>query len=128
MRLLKSVIKFNLKYFIAFIILLFTEILISKTTGFIRHTFGDFLATIGVYVFVKSFLYIKPIPLAIGVLVFAFVVELLQLTSFLEITGLSESRVATIIFGNTFSYGDLIAYTLGVVTIVFIDKNYILKK
>ena len=115
--------KFNLKYFILFILLLFTEIIIAQTSGFIRHTFGDFLAVIGVYYLVKSFFNIEPIKLGIGVLIFSFVIELLQLTPFLEITGLANNRIASIIFGSTFSYGDLIAYTLGIITIVIIDKN-----
>jgi len=114
--------KFNINYFTALILLIFIEILITQTTGFIRHTFGDFLATIGVYCFVKSFFNIAPVKLGIGVLVFSFIVEFLQLTSFLKITGLSQNRAASIIFGSTFSYGDLVAYTLGVLTIVFFDK------
>ncbi|WP_159023306.1 DUF2809 domain-containing protein [Formosa sp. L2A11] len=112
---------FNYKYFIAFVLLLCTELLIAKTSGFIRDTFGDFLAVIGVYVLVKSFFNIEPIKLGLGVLVFSFLVELLQLTPFLELTGLSGNRIASIIFGSTFSFGDLIAYTLGVLFIIRID-------
>lgn len=119
--------KFNRRYFIAFILLLLTEIGIAKTSGFIRHTFGDFLAVIGVYCLVKSFIELTPMKVGIGVLIFSFFVEILQLSPFLEITGLSENRIASIIFGATFSYGDLVAYTLGVITIVFIDKKYITK-
>ena len=121
--LLTSTMKFNLKYFIIFILLLFTEIIIAQTSGFIRHTFGDFLAVIGVYYLVKTFFNIEPIKLGIGVLIFSFVIELLQLTPFLEITGLANNRIASIIFGSTFSFGDLIAYTLGTITVVIIDKN-----
>ncbi|MFB9053625.1 DUF2809 domain-containing protein [Formosa undariae] len=112
---------FNLKYFIAFVLLLCTELLIATTSGFIRHTFGDFLAVIGVYVLVKSVFNIDPITLGIGVLLFSFMIETLQLTPFLEVIGLSENRMARIVFGNTFSFGDLIAYTLGVLFIIRID-------
>ena len=114
---------FNINHFTAFILLLFTEILITQTTGFIRHTFGDFLAVIGVYCFVKSFFNITPIKLGIAVLAFSFTVELLQLTSFLSLLGLGQNKIANIIFGKTFSIGDLIAYVLGTLTIVFIDKK-----
>lgn len=119
--------KFNFNYFAAFILLLFTEILLTQTTGFIRHTFGDFLATIGVYYFVKSFFEISPIKLGIGVLIFSFIVEFLQLTSFINSIGLGHNKLANIIFGSTFSYTDLIAYTLGVLTVVSIDKLLITK-
>jgi len=121
-KLINSTMKFNSRYFIAFIILLLTEIVIAKTSGFIRHTFGDFLAVIGVYFFVKSFFDISPIKLGVGVLVFSFIVEFLQMTTFLDVIGLSDNKYATIIFGATFSFGDLLAYTLGVITIVFIDN------
>ncbi|WP_299780877.1 DUF2809 domain-containing protein [uncultured Formosa sp.] len=114
---------FNLKYFIAFVLLLCTELLIATTSGFIRHTFGDFLAVIGVYVLVKSVFHIEPITLGIGVLVFSFMIETLQLTPFLELTGLYKSRIARIVFGSTFSFGDLLAYTLGVFTIIIIDTT-----
>lgn len=120
--------QFNYNHFIAFIFLLFTEILLTQTTGFIRHTFGDFLAVIGVYCFIKSFFKITPIHLGIGVLIFSFTIELLQLTTFLNLIGLGGNKTANIIFGNTFSFSDLIAYTLGVITIVFIDKVILLKE
>ena len=115
--------KFNFNHFTAFILLLFTEVLLTQTTGFIRHTFGDFLAAIGVYCFVKSFFNITPIKLGFGVLIFSFTIELLQLTSFLNFIGLSNNNYANIIFGNTFSYGDLVAYTFGVIAIVLIDLS-----
>lgn len=127
LKLITLTMKFNLNYFIAFIVLLFTELLIAQTSGFIRHTFGDFLAVIGVYFLVKSFLNIEPIKLGIGVLVFSFMVEILQLTPFLEITGLSKNRIASIVFGSTFSYGDLIAYALGIISIIIIEI-FIIKK
>ncbi|WP_412176258.1 DUF2809 domain-containing protein [Formosa sp. PL04] len=97
----------------------------ATTSGFIRHTFGDFLAIIGVYVLVKSVFHIEPITVGIGVLVFSFMIETLQLTPFLEVIGLSENRMARIVFGNTFSFGDLIAYTLGVLFIIRIDLAFL---
>ena len=46
---------FNLKYFIIFILLFLTEVVIAKyTTGFIRHTVGDYLVVMFVYTFIKS--------------------------------------------------------------------------
>ncbi len=115
--------KFNFNYFIAFILLLLTEVLVVQTTGFIRHTFGDFLAVIVVYCFAKSFLKIAPIKLGIAVLIFSFIIEFLQLTTFLNLLGLGHNKTANIIFGSTFSIGDLVAYTMGIITIILIDKK-----
>lgn len=117
--------KFNRHYFIVFIILLIVEILIAVflKSGFIRHTFGDFLVVIMLYAFLKSFLKTKTLFVAIAVLIIAYTVEFLQLTTFLDVLNLRSSRLATIILGSHFSIGDLIAYTLGVITAVLIDKK-----
>ena len=90
-------------------------------TGFIRHTVGDFLVTILVYCFLRSFIETKPIYIAAITLAIAFTTECLQLTNFLEAIGLGDKRLAKIVFGTSFSVQDLVAYTLGVVLIWWVD-------
>lgn len=117
-------LKFNLRSFIIFIILLFTEVLIEHffKQGFIRYIFGDFLVVILLYYLFKSFFKTKPVYLAISVLLIAYSIEFLQLIDILSILNLKESRMSNLILGNTFSFEDLIAYTLGVATILIIEK------
>ena len=115
--------RFNFNYFTTFTLLLLTEILLTQTTGFLRHTFGDFLAVITVFYFMKTFYNIPSIKLGIGVLIFSFIVEFLQLTSFLSLLESRYNKTVNIIFGNTFSITDLIAYSVGSITAVFIDKK-----
>lgn len=117
--------KFNLKSFIIFLGLFITEVLIAKyiTQTFIRYWFGDFLIVILIYYFLKSFINTKPINLAIATLVFSYVIEFIQLTNLLDVLGLRHNRIANLILGNTFSISDLVAYTLGVITVYFIDKR-----
>uniref|UniRef100_UPI00404ADB2E ribosomal maturation YjgA family protein n=1 Tax=Gelidibacter sp. TaxID=2018083 RepID=UPI00404ADB2E len=117
---------FNKTYFFTFLILLATEILIAVylKSGFIRHTFGDFLVVILMYCFVKSFILIKPIYLAVGVLVFSFFIEFLQLFNVLKLIGLEQNSLANIILGSTFHLSDLLAYTLGTITILIIDLKF----
>ena len=86
-----------------------------------RSTFGDFLVVILVYCFVKSFANSKPKYVAIGVLVFAFCVEFLQLSNLLKFLHLQENTVAKTILGSTFQISDLIAYTLGIITILIAE-------
>lgn len=119
--------KFNLKSFILFLVLFLTEVLIAVyvTQPFIRYWFGDFLIVILIYYFLKSFIDAKPIYLAIVTLLFSFVIEFMQLTSLLDVLGLRHNRIANLILGNTFSVSDLLAYTLGVITVYFIDKKSI---
>jgi len=122
-------ITFNKHYFFIFLLLFAAEILIAVylKSGFIRHTFGDFLVVILMYCFVKSFIPIKPIYLAVGVLVFSFIVEFLQLFNTLKFLGLEQNSLANIILGNTFNLSDLVAYTLGTITILITDLKFFSK-
>ncbi len=120
-------LKFNIKYFIIFVVLLLIEVLIASfiKEGFIRSVFGDYLVVILLYCFIKSFIKVKSIYVAISVLILAYCIELLQLTNLLEVLYLKEYKAANLILGNTFQFEDLIAYTLGIATILFI--NYKMK-
>ncbi|GFD80354.1 hypothetical protein KUL118_32160 [Tenacibaculum sp. KUL118] len=116
------IMKFNIKYFLAFIFLLLLEIIIAQTSGFIRHTFGDFLVVILLFYLVKAFFNFSDKNTGVSVLIFAYLVEFLQLTPLLEFLGLENNRLAVIVFGATFSIGDLVAYTLGIVTVLLLEK------
>ena len=113
--------QFNFKSLIIFVFLFVIEIIIAKTSGFLRHTIGDYLVVILLYYFVKSFFIIPPKKLAVSILFFSFTMEILQYFKLVELLGLQNNRLASIIIGNTFSYGDLIAYTLGVITVYYIE-------
>ncbi len=117
----KKVFRFDSKSFIIFILLFLVEILIAKTRGFIRHTFGDFLVVILLYYLVKSFVNLSPKKIAIGVLCFSFTVEILQYFELVTMLGLQDNKLMRIVIGSTFSFGDLIAYTLGVITVYCIE-------
>lgn len=53
--------------------------------------------------------------MAIVTLAIAYVIEFLQLTDFLYYLGLGQNQLANIVFSNSFSVQDLMAYTLGIV-------------
>lgn len=116
-------LKFNKTYFAFFTLLLVVEITIAifLKEGFIRHTFGDYLVVILMYTCIKSFSNIKPLAAAVGVLLFAFSIEFLQLFNLLDVLNLRDSHLAKLILGSTFHISDLIAYTLGVLTILCIE-------
>lgn len=115
--------KLNTKYLTIAIILFIIEVLIATflKSGFIRHTFGDFLVVILIYTAIKSCFNFKVIPTVISVLIFSFVVETLQLTPFLSWFNLENNTLAKLIFGTTFHFTDLIAYTLGCIFILIIE-------
>ena len=116
-------LKLNRTYLILTILLIVIEILIATflTHGFIRHTFGDFLITILIYCFFKSFIKVNSIMLAISVLLFAFAIEFLQLANILETLNLQNNHLVKLVLGSSFQVSDLVAYTLGIATILLID-------
>ncbi len=116
-------LQLNKTYLIITILLFAIEVLIAAflTHGFIRHTFGDFLVVILIYYFFKSFFKINSITLAISILIFAFIIEFLQLVNILEILNLQNNHLIKIILGSSFQVSDLVAYTLGIITVLLIE-------
>jgi hypothetical protein len=123
--------KFNPRYLVYTILLFVTEVLIALFVHdqFIRPYIGDFLVVILIYCFVKSFLNTPVVPTALGVLLFAYTVELLQYFRIVEVLGLQHSRAARIIIGSSFEWQDILAYTLGILMVILIEKrNTLFKK
>ena len=113
-------LKFNFRYFILTLLLFCIEVLIALFVHdqFVRPYLGDVLVVILIYCFVKSFLKSPPALTAVLVLLFAFTIEFLQYLNFVEIIGLQESRLARTVIGNSFSWEDLVAYTVGIIIIL----------
>ena len=120
-------LKFNPLFTVLTVILLITEITIAYflKDGFIRYTVGDFLASILVYCCIRSFCNTKALRVAITALIISFVIEFAQLFNLLDLLNLRTNKIASIILGSHFSFEDLIAYALGIITIYFIDITYI---
>ncbi|WP_203258986.1 ribosomal maturation YjgA family protein [Hyunsoonleella ulvae] len=119
--------RINKIHLILTILLFLTEVLIAifLKTGFIRHTFGDFLVVILIYCFFKSFFKIDSKILAIAVLLFALCIELLQLINILSLLDMADNYSAKLLLGSTFQFTDLVAYALGIITILLVDLKFI---
>ncbi|MEL0456935.1 DUF2809 domain-containing protein [Flavobacteriaceae bacterium SZ-1-7] len=115
--------KLNTSYLIIAILLFAIEALIAifLETGFIRYTFGDFLVVILIHTFVKSFFDANPFKLAIAVLIFAFAIEFSQYFHILKIFNLENNKIAKLVLGSTFQISDLVAYTLGILTVIIVE-------
>jgi len=115
--------KLNKTYIILTLVLLLIETLIAiyLKTGFIRHTFGDFLCVILLYCFFKSFIERRHFKIALSVLLIAFVIEFLQLTNYLELFSLQDNHLAKLILGSTFHISDLVAYSFGIITVIIFE-------
>ena len=116
-------IKFNKAYALLFIVLLTVEILIAKflKSGFIRYTFGDYLAVICLYCFFKSIIDSPALKMSILVLIISYVIEFLQLANFLSLLNIENNELLRVVLGSTFNTSDLLAYTLGIITVLIIE-------
>lgn len=115
---------FNKKYLLLTILLFLIEVLIALYVhdNFIRPYIGDLLVVILIYCFCKSFFNLPSIPLALGVLVFSYCVETLQYFNVVKQLGLSHSKIANIVIGNSFSWEDILCYTIGIGIVLFFEK------
>jgi len=94
------------------------------SNGFIRSTFGDFLVVMLIYCFVKTIFNGNPLKVAICVLIFAFLIEFLQLIQILKSLNLEQNKIIATVLGNTFQISDLVSYSLGTITIVILENRF----
>ncbi|MGJ8761412.1 DUF2809 domain-containing protein [Polaribacter sp. AHE13PA] len=115
--------KIYLNYFIPFILLLIIEVLIERfATGFIRFTIGDYLAVMLVYTLIKSILRISIEKAILITFIIAFSIEFLQLSDLQNNFPAAYSKTLKIILGTSFSFGDLVAYSLGIISIILVER------
>lgn len=107
--------KIKLTYFLIFIALLATEILIALFVhdGFVRPYIGDVLVVGVICAFLRLFVPEKIRVLPILTSAFAAGIELLQLFDFVDVIGLSGSRFFGILLGRTFDIKDIVCYAVG---------------
>jgi hypothetical protein len=118
----------NSKYILLTLLLLVIEITIAVFVHdqFIRPFFGDFLAVIFVYCGLRIFKQ-NILKTALMSLFIAYFIEILQYFKFIEITGLIKFKMLAVVIGNSFSWLDMLAYSLGFVFIVLIENFEILR-
>lgn len=118
-----GVIQSSRKYFGLAVLLFAIEVLIALFVhdSIIRPYVGDLLVVILLYCMVKSFLNISIWKAATSVLAFSFLIETLQYFHFVRMIGLQHSKLASIIMGNSFHWIDLVAYTLGIAVVLFLE-------
>jgi hypothetical protein len=122
--------QFNRNYFLLTILLFLTEIAIAIYVhdDFLRPYFGDFLVVILLYCFVKSFVKVSVLVAASLVLIFSFGIEIAQHFNMVEKLGLQHSKIARVVLGNSFAWMDLLAYVLGILTVIGIETLHLKRK
>jgi len=122
-------LRFHKTYFLLAVALFLIEVLIAAFAHdrFVRPYVGDFLVVIFLYCLLQSFLNISCTKAALGVLLFSYVIEISQYFHLIRHLGLQHSRLAHLILGSGFEWIDLIAYTLGIIVVLLLEKTRILK-
>ncbi len=121
---MKAYFRFSIPYFLLTILLFTIEILIAKYLHdrIIRPYVGDVLVVMLIYCFVRSFFRFPVLPTAIATLLFAFLIETLQYFNIVHLLGLEKYYLARVVIGTSFEWIDLIAYTIGTLIILGVEK------
>lgn len=116
--------RFHLRFFGLTVFLFIVEVLIALYVrdNFVRPYVGDYLVVMLIYCAVRSFIKGNPVKIAIAVLLFAYLVEVLQYFRIVDRLGLAGNQLAKTVIGYGFEWGDMLAYTLGVLTILLIER------
>lgn len=115
---------FNKGYFGLTVMLFLVEVLIAIYVhdNFIRPYFGDFLVVMLMYCFIRIFTNPGLKPTVLAVLMFSYLIEVLQYLNFVERIGLGNSELARTLIGTSFEWIDLVAYTLGCAAILWFER------
>ena len=115
----------NKDYLLISIAILIAETMIAvfAKDKFIRPIFGDYLAVILLYYLFATFLKISKNKIAVITLAISYIIEGLQYIHILELLHLDNIKILNILLGNSFSWTDMLAYTLGTLSVLLIN-NY----
>jgi DNA integrity scanning protein DisA with diadenylate cyclase activity len=113
------------KYLLATLFLFAVEVAIAyfHFNPFIRGFLGDVLVILLMYSFLKIFIRNNVIKTAVSVLAFAFFVEFLQYFKLAELLNV-QSKLLLILIGSVFDVWDLVAYSIGFLLILLIEKLF----
>lgn len=117
-------LRFSKPYFWTAIGLFITEVVIAVYVhdSIIRPYAGDVLATVLLYCMVRSVLNSRVDWTVGAVLLVSYLIEGLQYVHLLTWLGWQHWRVARIVLGSSFAWGDMLAYTLGALVVLAAEK------
>lgn len=117
--------KIHKKYLISSIILFFVEVLIALYVHdkIIRPYIGDVLVVILIYCSINAITSFNKIKVGVFVLLFSFVIELLQSLNLVNVLGLEKNKIACIVIGNSFSWIDILCYIVGMLMVLILEQQ-----
>ena len=117
---------FGKKYLWLAIFFFFVEVYIALFVEdkLIRPFVGDVLVVILIYCFLRIFLDVSFWKVALGALIFACLIEILQYFDYVKVLGLEQHRILSVAMGRTFEMLDFAAYFTGFLLVISSEKIY----
>jgi hypothetical protein len=121
--------RLNLTYFLLTLLLLGVELFIGACMhdAVIRPYGGDLLVVVLLYCAVRSFWELRVVPLALGILVFSYLVETGQYFHLADRLGFTRPSLMRTLIGTYFTWTDILSYTLGIGLVLVTEglKHYL---
>lgn len=119
--------RFHLRFFLIFLLIFAIEVFIAVFVKdkIIRPYGGDVLVVIMIYYFAKAFIHTRPVYIAVATLLFAYTIEIGQYLNLVEVLHLQDNKIMRIVIGSSFSWGDMLCYTIGILICLTIDRKRI---
>ena len=116
-------LRFSSKNFILTVILFVLEVVIALFVHdkFVRPYVGDYLVVFLVYYAIATVIDSASWKIGLFTLLCAYAVECLQYFKFVQRVGLEDNVLARTVIGVGFEWLDIVAYTLGVLTILIVE-------
>lgn len=115
--------RFNKFYFflavLLFLVLIFIAVYVRDS--FVRPYGGDFLVVIFLYCLIRSLFRISVKKAIVGVLLFSFLIEVLQALNIVKVLELEGNKVAAVVLGNHFEWLDILLYSLGALAVCLVE-------
>lgn len=117
-------LSFRPGYALAALVIFLIEVAIALWVrdAVVRPYGGDVLATILVYLGLRAVTDMKVMPAAEAALAISFLVEMAQALDLVTRLGLSHNETARTVFGTSFAVGDLVAYSVGAMLVIVVER------
>ncbi len=114
--------KLRLKYLLC-VVAVIAAGLVSRKMAFIPLWLGDALWAVMIYLLMRMiFIHTSVIKIAAWSLTFCFAIEISQVYQAPWINHIRSTLIGHLILGQGFLWSDLIAYTVGILTIVIVES------
>ena len=116
--------KINIKYILAFLILLIVEIIIALFVhdSIVRPYIGDMLVVILMYTLIRGFVKKSIKFLPVYLFLFASLVELAQYFHIVEVLHLQDNKFVLTIIGSSFDIKDIVCYLIATAFLIIWNK------